>query len=95
MVAYALFVLALLHSIDAAATLRGGPVLTTALALATAITVHQAPIALRSRIRRWRSSCSRCPSSMSSGSPRSQRPLRSTHLRHRGDALFIIFDSPA
>jgi cytochrome c oxidase assembly protein subunit 15 len=56
MMAYALFVLALLHAIDTVATVRRGPALTTALALASAVTIqamlgvltllHQAPIAL-------------------------------------------------
>jgi cytochrome c oxidase assembly protein subunit 15 len=56
MTAYTLWVLALIHVIDVARTLRGGPVLTHALALAAAITIqaalgiltllHQAPIAL-------------------------------------------------
>jgi len=54
MTAYALWALALIHAIDVARTLRGGPVLTHALALAVAITIqaalgiltllHQAPI---------------------------------------------------
>jgi cytochrome c oxidase assembly protein subunit 15 len=56
MTAYVLWVLALVHVVDVARTLRGGPALTTALALAAAITVqavlgilaliHQVPIAL-------------------------------------------------
>ena len=56
MVAYALELLVLLHAIDVARTLRGGPALTTALALASAVTLqaalgiatllHQAPLAL-------------------------------------------------
>ena len=56
MTAYALFVLALLHAIDVARTMRGGPVLTHALALASIITIqaalgiltllHQVPIGL-------------------------------------------------
>jgi cytochrome c oxidase assembly protein subunit 15 len=56
MLAYALEVLVLLHVIDVARTLRGGPALTTALVLASAVTLqaalgittllHQAPLAL-------------------------------------------------
>jgi len=56
MTAYALFVLALFHAFDVARTLRGGPVLTHALALASIITIqamigvltllHQVPIGL-------------------------------------------------
>jgi cytochrome c oxidase assembly protein subunit 15 len=56
MVAYALEALVLLHAIDVARTLRGGPALTTALVLASAVTLqaalgiatllHQAPLAL-------------------------------------------------
>jgi cytochrome c oxidase assembly protein subunit 15 len=56
MVAYALWAFALAHVIDVARTLRGGPALTRALALAAAITIqaalgiltliHQVPIAL-------------------------------------------------
>jgi cytochrome c oxidase assembly protein subunit 15 len=56
MTAYVLWVLALVHAIDVARTLRGGPVLTHALALAAAITIqaalgiltliHQVPIGL-------------------------------------------------
>jgi cytochrome c oxidase assembly protein subunit 15 len=56
MMAYALELLVLLHAIDVARTLRGGPVLTRALALASAVTLqaalgiatllHQAPLAL-------------------------------------------------
>jgi cytochrome c oxidase assembly protein subunit 15 len=54
--AYALELLVLLHAIDVARTLRGGPILTGALALASAVTLqaalgivallHQAPLAL-------------------------------------------------
>jgi heme a synthase len=56
MVAYALEAAVLLHALDVARTLRGGPALTAALALASAITIqaalgiatllHQAPLAL-------------------------------------------------
>ena len=56
MLAYAVWLLALLHAADVARTLRGGGVLTSALALAAAVTLqavfgiatllHQAPLAL-------------------------------------------------
>jgi cytochrome c oxidase assembly protein subunit 15 len=56
MVAYALLLAAILHAIDAVRTLRGGPALTNALVLATAVTVqavlgiltliYQTPLAL-------------------------------------------------
>jgi cytochrome c oxidase assembly protein subunit 15 len=56
MVAYAVWLFALLHTADVARTLRGGGVLTSALALAAAVTLqavlgiatllHQAPLAL-------------------------------------------------
>jgi cytochrome c oxidase assembly protein subunit 15 len=56
MVAYALEAAVLLHTLDVARTLRGGPALTAALALASAVTIqaalgittllHQAPLAL-------------------------------------------------
>jgi cytochrome c oxidase assembly protein subunit 15 len=56
MLAYALVAFVLLHATDVACTLRGGPVLTTALALASAVTLqaalgiatllHQAPLVL-------------------------------------------------
>jgi cytochrome c oxidase assembly protein subunit 15 len=56
MVAYALWLVAVLHAADIARTLRGGAVLTGALALACAVTLqaalgivtllHQAPLAL-------------------------------------------------
>jgi heme a synthase len=56
MMAYALFVLTLLHAVDAVVAVRRGPVLTTALALACGVAIqamlgiltllHQAPIAL-------------------------------------------------
>ena len=56
MTAYALFALALLHGLDAVRALRGGPVVTVALMLASAITIqaglgiltllHQVPIGL-------------------------------------------------
>src|SRR5262249_21358696 len=42
MAAYALWVLALLHAVDAARTLRGGPALTRALALFIGITIQAA-----------------------------------------------------
>ncbi len=55
-VAYALWLFAILHTVDVARTLRGGPVLTGALALASAVTIqaalgiltliHQVPVAL-------------------------------------------------
>src|SRR4029453_6965666 len=54
--AYALWLLAVLHAADVARTVRGGPVLTAALALACAVTlqaalgivtlIHQTPLAL-------------------------------------------------
>jgi cytochrome c oxidase assembly protein subunit 15 len=56
MVAYALWLIAVLHAADVARTLRGGPALTGALALVGAVTlqaafgiatlVHRAPLAL-------------------------------------------------
>jgi heme a synthase len=56
MVAYALWLIAVLHPVDVARTVRGGAALTGALALACAVTlqaalgiatlVHQAPLAL-------------------------------------------------
>jgi heme a synthase len=56
MIAYALWLLALLHAIDVARSVRGGPALTRSLALAAAVTIqaglgiltliHQVPIAL-------------------------------------------------
>jgi cytochrome c oxidase assembly protein subunit 15 len=56
MVAYALWLFALLHAVDVARTMRGGAALTGALALASAITlqaalgivtlIHQAPLTL-------------------------------------------------
>src|SRR5215510_2607632 len=56
MVAYALWLIAVLHAADVARTVRGGPVLTAALALACAVTlqaalgiatlIHQTPLAL-------------------------------------------------